>query len=86
MDPLVDIATTILTQIQQPTLAFLIGGMVLAVMASSSSDVSGPPTLRAALPAANPSACVGTSTGLGTPVAILSIPLWIALAEAMIGA
>jgi hypothetical protein len=55
-------------------------------MASSSSDVSGPPTLRAALPAANPSAYVGTSTGLGTPVAILSIPLWIALAEAMIGA
>ena len=34
MDPLVDIATTILTQIQQPTLAFLIGGMVLAALGS----------------------------------------------------
>lgn len=66
---------------------FSAGGVVLlAVMASSSSDISGPPTLRAALPEANPSAYVGTSTGLGTPVAILSIPLWIALAEALIGA
>lgn len=62
------------------------GGVVLlAVMAASSSDISGPPTMRAALPQANPSAYVGTSTGLGTPVAILSIPLWIALAEATIG-
>lgn len=65
---------------------FSAGGVVLlAVMASSSSDISGPPTLRAALPEANPSAYVGTSTGLGTPVAILSIPFWIALAEAVIG-
>jgi len=65
---------------------FSAGGVVLlAVMAASSSDISGPPTLRAALPEANPSSYVGTSTGLGTPVAILSIPLWIALAEAMIG-
>ncbi|MEM8753571.1 MAG: sodium-dependent bicarbonate transport family permease [Pseudomonadota bacterium] len=62
------------------------GGVVLlAVMAASSSDISGPPTLRGALPEANPSAYVGTSTGLGTPVAILSIPLYIALAEAVIG-
>lgn len=62
------------------------GGVVLlAVMAASSSDISGPPTLRAALPEANPSAYVGTSTGIGTPVAILSIPLWIALAEWVIG-
>ncbi|MEO1551660.1 MAG: sodium-dependent bicarbonate transport family permease [Pseudomonadota bacterium] len=60
---------------------FSAGGVVLlAVMAASSSDISGPPTMRAALPEANPSAYVGTSTGLGTPVAILSIPLWIALA------
>lgn len=65
---------------------FSAGGVVLlAVMASSSSDISGPPTLRAALPEANPSAYVGTSTGLGTPVAILSIPLWILLAEQVIG-
>lgn len=64
---------------------FSAGGVVLlAVMAASSSDVSGPPTMRGALPEANPSAYVGSSTGLGTPVAILSIPLWIALAEALI--
>ncbi|MEM6480176.1 MAG: sodium-dependent bicarbonate transport family permease [Pseudomonadota bacterium] len=62
------------------------GGVVLlAVMAASSSDISGPPTMRASLPEANPSAYVGASTGLGTPVAILSIPLWIALAERSIG-
>lgn len=65
---------------------FSAGGVVhLAVMAASSSDISGPPTMRAALPTANPSAYVGSSTGLGTPVAILSIPLWIALADALIG-
>ncbi|MBF9058900.1 sodium-dependent bicarbonate transport family permease [Rhodobacterales bacterium HKCCSP123] len=65
---------------------FSAGGVVLlAVMAASSSDISGPPTLRGALPEANPSAYVGTSTGLGTPVAILSIPLWIALADLVIG-
>ncbi|MEM6467296.1 MAG: sodium-dependent bicarbonate transport family permease, partial [Pseudomonadota bacterium] len=64
------------------TTGFSAGGVVLlSVMAASSSDISGPPTMRAALPEANPSAYVGTSTGLGTPVAILSIPLWIALAE-----
>ncbi len=65
---------------------FSAGGVVLlAVMAASSSDISGPPTLRGALPKANPSAYVGTSTGLGTPVAILSIPLFMALADAVIG-
>ena len=65
---------------------FSAGGVVLlAVLAASSSDISGPPTLRAALPEANPSAYVGASTGLGTPVAILAIPLWIAIAEALIG-
>ena len=42
------------------------GGVVLlAVMAASSSDISGPPTMRASLPQANPSAYVGASTGLG---------------------
>jgi len=61
---------------------FSAGGVVLlAVMAASSSDISGPPTLRAALPEANASAYIGTSTGLGTPVAILSIPLFVALAQ-----
>lgn len=60
------------------------GVILLAVMAASSSDISGPPTMRAALPEANSSAYVGTSTGLGTPVAILSIPLFMALADALI--
>ena len=65
--------------------SFSAGGVILlAVMAASSSDISGPPTMRAALPEANSSAYVGTSTGLGTPVAILSIPLFIALAELLI--
>ena len=58
------------------------GGVVLlAVMAASSSDISGPPTLRAAIPSANPAAYVGASTSIGTPVAILLIPVWIALAD-----
>jgi hypothetical protein len=62
------------------------GGVVLlAAMAASSSDISGPPTMRGALPEANASAYVGASTGLGTPVAILSIPLWIWLARIFIG-
>lgn len=65
---------------------FSAGGVILlAVMAASSSDISGPPTLRAALPKANPSAYIGASTGIGTPVAILSIPIFIALADALIG-
>ena len=65
---------------------FSAGGVVLlAVMAGSSSDISGPPTMRASLPEANPSAYVGTSTGLGTPVAILCIPLWMALADLVMG-
>ncbi len=65
---------------------FSAGGVVLlSIMAASSSDISGPPTMRGALPEANPSAYIGASTGLGTPVAILSIPLFIALADALIG-
>jgi len=65
---------------------FSAGGVVLlAVMAASSSDISGPPTMRGALPEANASAYVGASTGLGTPVAILSIPLWIWLSDVLIG-
>lgn len=65
---------------------FSAGGVtLLAIMAASSSDISGPPTLRGALPEANPSAYLGASTGLGTPVAILSIPLFMALADGVIG-
>lgn len=65
---------------------FSAGGIVLlSIMAASSSDISGPPTMRGALPQANPSAYVGTSTGLGTPVAILSMPLFMALADWVVG-
>lgn len=65
---------------------FSAGGVVLmSIMAASSSDISGPPTMRGALPEANPSAYIGASTGIGTPVAILSIPLFIMLAGAVIG-
>lgn len=63
------------------------GGVVLlAVMAASSSDISGPPTLRAGIPSANPSAYVGASTSVGTPVAIaIGIPLYLGLAQAVFG-
>jgi len=66
---------------------FSLGGVViLAVIACSSSDISGPPTLRAGIPSANPSAYIGASTAVGTPVAIaLGIPLYIGLAQALMG-
>lgn len=66
---------------------FSLGGVViLAVIACSSSDISGPPTLRAGIPSANPSAYIGSSTAVGTPVAIaLGIPLYIGLAQAILG-
>jgi hypothetical protein len=59
------------------------GGVVLlAVIAGSSSDISGPPTLRAGIPTANPSSYIGASTSVGTPVAIaIGIPLYIGLAQ-----
>ncbi len=60
------------------------GVVVLSILAASSSDVSGPPTLRAGIPSANPSTYIGSSTSVGTPVAIaICIPLFIALAEAV---
>lgn len=62
------------------------GVILLAVMAGSSSDISGPPTLRAAIPSANPSAYIGASTSIGTPVAIaICIPFFIALGGAVFG-
>ncbi|MES1023520.1 sodium-dependent bicarbonate transport family permease [Gloeocapsa sp. BRSZ] len=66
---------------------FSLGGVVvLAVIASSSSDISGPPTLRAGIPSANPSAYIGASTAIGTPVAIgLCIPLFLGLAQVIGG-
>jgi len=58
------------------------GVILLAVLAASSSDISGPPTLRAGIPSANPSSYIGSSTSVGTPIAIgLGIPFFIALAE-----
>ncbi|MDB9304173.1 sodium-dependent bicarbonate transport family permease [Nodularia spumigena] len=69
------------------TTGFSFGGVViLAVIAASSSDISGPPTLRAGIPSANPSAYIGASTAVGTPVALaLGIPLYIGLAQALMG-
>jgi uncharacterized protein len=69
------------------TMNFSMGGVVvLAVIASSSSDISGPPTLRAGIPSANPSAYIGASTAIGTPIAIgLCIPFFIGLAQAIGG-
>ena len=69
------------------TTGFSPGGVVLlSVIAASSSDISGPPTLRAGIPSANPSAYIGASTAIGTPVAIaLGIPLFIGLAQALMG-
>jgi hypothetical protein len=47
------------------------GGVVLlAILAASSSDISGPPTLRAGIPTANPSTYIGSSTSIGTPICI----------------
>lgn len=65
------------------TTGFSLGGVVvLAVIAASSSDISGPPTLRAGIPSANPSAYIGASTAIGTPVAIgLCIPFFLGLAQ-----
>ncbi|MGB7487583.1 MAG: sodium-dependent bicarbonate transport family permease [Phormidesmis sp.] len=62
------------------------GVVILAVIAASSSDISGPPTLRAGIPSANPSAYIGASTAIGTPVAIaLGIPIFMGLAQALGG-
>ncbi|WP_414530799.1 sodium-dependent bicarbonate transport family permease [Nodularia chucula] len=66
---------------------FSMGGVVvLSVIAASSSDISGPPTLRAGIPSANPSAYIGASTAIGTPIAIgVAIPLFLGLAQAIGG-
>jgi hypothetical protein len=76
-----------LGMIAHETMGFSMGGVViLAVIASSSSDISGPPTLRAGIPSANPSAYIGASTAIGTPIAIgLCIPFFIGLAQAIGG-
>ena len=63
------------------------GGVVLlAVIASSNSDISGPPTIRAGIPWANPSTYIGASTSVGTPVSIaVCIPLFVALGNLVFG-
>lgn len=56
------------------------GVILLAVIAASNSDISGPPTLRAGIPGANPSAYIGSSTAVGTPMAIaVGIPFFLTL-------
>lgn len=74
-----------LGMIAHHTTGFSLGGVViLSVIAASSSDISGPPTLRAGIPSANPSAYIGASTAVGTPVAIaIGIPLFIGMAQAL---
>ncbi|MEO0988284.1 MAG: sodium-dependent bicarbonate transport family permease [Cyanobacteria bacterium J06639_14] len=69
------------------TTGFSPGGVViLSVIAASSSDISGPPTLRAGIPKANPSAYIGSSTAVGTPIALaVCIPLFIGLAQVLMG-
>lgn len=58
------------------------GVVILAIIASSNSDISGPPTIRGGIPWANPSSYIGASTSVGTPVAIaICIPLFISLAQ-----
>ncbi len=62
------------------------GVILLAVIAASNSDISGPPTLRAGIPGANPSAYIGASTAIGTPIAIgVGIPLYLTLAQLVFG-
>jgi hypothetical protein len=76
-----------LGMIAHKIVGFSMGGVViLAVIAASSSDISGPPTLRAGIPSANPSAYIGASTAIGTPIAIgLCIPFFLGLAQAIGG-
>jgi len=62
------------------------GVIMLAIIAASNSDISGPPTLRAGIPTANPSAYIGASTGVGTPVAlVVGIPLYLTLGQMVFG-
>ncbi|MEM9666301.1 MAG: sodium-dependent bicarbonate transport family permease [Bacteroidota bacterium] len=62
------------------------GVILLAVIAASNSDISGPPTLRAGIPSANPSAYIGSSTAVGTPISIaVGIPLYLTLGQWVFG-
>lgn len=54
--------------------------IIFAIIAASNSDISGPPTIRAGIPSANPSIYIATSTGVGTVVTIgICIPLFLSL-------
>ncbi len=58
------------------------GVIIFAIIAASNSDISGPPTIRAGIPTANPSVYIATSTGLGSVVAIaICVPLFLALGK-----
>ncbi len=58
------------------------GVIIFAIIAASNSDISGPPTIRAGIPTANPSIYIATSTGLGSVVAIaICVPLFVALGK-----
>ncbi len=58
------------------------GVIIFAIIAASNSDISGPPTIRAGIPTANPSIYIATSTGLGSVVAIaICVPLFLALGK-----
>lgn len=60
------------------------GVVILACIAASNSDISGPPTIRAGIPWANPSSYIGASTSVGTPVAlVICVPMFAALARAV---
>ncbi|MEM7682889.1 MAG: sodium-dependent bicarbonate transport family permease [Planctomycetota bacterium] len=62
------------------------GVVILAVIACSNSDISGPPTIRGGIPWANPSSYISASTSVGTPVAIaICIPMYAALAKVVFG-
>jgi hypothetical protein len=62
------------------------GVIMLAIIAASNSDISGPPTIRGGLPSANPAAYIGASTSLGTPVALVfCVPFFTTLGMAVFG-
>jgi hypothetical protein len=69
------------------TIGFSPGGVIMfAIIFASSSDISGPPTIRGGIPTANPSTYIGASSALGTPVAIaICIPLFTVVGVAVFG-
>ena len=70
------------------SLGFGVGGTTLvAVLAASASYIAVPPAMRLAVPEANPSLYLTLSLGITFPFnVLLGVPLYFALAEAMVGA